>query len=170
MKNGVVMFIYKEDVIQSKAYHSLWERKEIVKKWEQQYKRQWGKNCVIQIVPTCDINAVLEDGTNKKHINDKSLRFTNEFNKSLNTYKMEKQKGTYVSRSVHTKLQMENHRLLKDIKTMVMDIDGKGSDVFSKWRSHFKSQNDFNNMLREIAKKELPKLRAKIDSNPNSFK
>lgn len=78
MKKGVIMFIYREDVIESKAYHTVWERKMIIRKWGEKYKRQWGEECVIQIFPTYDVHAVLQDGTNQKNINDKPIRFNNE--------------------------------------------------------------------------------------------
>lgn len=63
-------------------------------------------------------------------------------------------RGKYVSRAAFAKLQAENHRLKKDIHTMVT---GSIPDViFVKEKYH----KEFYG-LREIAKKELPALKAK---------
>lgn len=81
-----------------------------------------------------------------------------------------KEKGKYVSRAVYAKLQAEKNRLYNDIRVMVDDRSGKGIQTWLKWERHFKKEQQLHNMLREIAKEELPKLQAKIDSNPKAFK
>ncbi len=75
MKSGSIMLIYKEDVIDVKAYHKVWYRKEIIKEWAEIYKRQWSE-CALQIIPSIDYQMVNLDGTNKtqrQHYKDKII-------------------------------------------------------------------------------------------------
>ena len=66
-------------------------------------------------------------------------------------------KGKYVSRAAFAKMQAEKQRLYNDIR--LMSIGGaEGGVVWSKWRKHFKFQNEFNAALREIAERELPEI------------
>jgi hypothetical protein len=69
-------------------------------------------------------------------------------------------KGKYVTRAAFAKMQAEKQRLYNDIKLMATG-GAEGGIVWSKWRKHFKIQNEFNAALREIAKRELPALRLK---------
>ena len=96
-------------------------------------------------------------------------------------------KGKYVTRAAFAKLQGEKQRLEKDIKLMVKG-ESEGVKAWAKWRKHYKFWDDINYLLKEIAKKELPKLRKqfglkddspydkdgmmrpKLDSNPKAFK
>jgi len=82
MKKGVVMFVYRDEVIESKAYQSVWERKDIVKKWEVKYKRQWGEKCAIQILPKSNIKAINLDGTNKRGVNGATFRFRESYERA----------------------------------------------------------------------------------------
>jgi len=91
---------------------------------------------------------------------------------------MKKERGKYVTRAAFAKLQGEKNRLFNDIKSMVENKDGSGGSVWNKWRAYFKKENLFNEALREIAEKELPKLRKKypdlgkpkLDSAKGAFK
>lgn len=69
-------------------------------------------------------------------------------------------RGTYVSRAAFAKLQGEKNRLMEDIRLMA-EGGVTGGLVWQKWRKHFKVQAQINEALREIAKKELPKLKKK---------
>ena len=88
-------------------------------------------------------------------------------------------RGKYVTRAAFAKMQAEKQRLQNDIKTIVKGGED-GLKVWTKWRKHYKFWDDINLCLKEIAKRELPKLRekygikdltdAKVDSNPRAFK
>jgi hypothetical protein len=69
-------------------------------------------------------------------------------------------RGKYVSRAAFAKMQAEKQRLYEDIR-LIVSGGAVGGVTWSKWRKHFKIQNEFDAMLREIAKKELPKLQEK---------
>lgn len=89
-------------------------------------------------------------------------------------------RGKYVSRAAFAKLQAENHRLKKDIHTMVTGSIPDVIFVKEIYRKEFQFWKDIQDGLREIAKKELPALKAKygikdltdakLDSNPKAFK
>lgn len=64
-------------------------------------------------------------------------------------------KGKYVTRAAFAKMQAEKQRLFNDIRLMAMG-GAEGGTIWYKWRKYFKIRNDFNNILREIAQKELP--------------
>jgi hypothetical protein len=67
-------------------------------------------------------------------------------------------RGKYVSRAVYAKLQAENHRLMEDIR--LMSVGGvEGGVTWTKWRKHFKSKDQFMQVLRSVAQKEFPKGR-----------
>lgn len=72
-------------------------------------------------------------------------------------------RGKYVTRAAFAKMQAENQRLKNDIKTIVMDTNGRGRAVFNKWRQEFQFWNDIQDGLREIAKRELPALKEKYN-------
>lgn len=88
-------------------------------------------------------------------------------------------RGKYVSRASFAKMQAEKQRLFNDIRLMATG-GAEGGIVWSKWRKYFKIQNEWNEALREIARRELPALKAKygikdltdakLDSNPKAFK
>ena len=66
--------------------------------------------------------------------------------------------GTYVSRSVYTKLQMENKRLLADLRTICCgDISPEKILLRVKWRDKFEKDDAFNSMLQDFAKKHFSK-------------
>lgn len=73
-------------------------------------------------------------------------------------------------------MQAERHRLIKDIQTIIEDTGGGRQEVLQKWAKHFREKKWLNEALREIAKKELPRLQAmygtlpKLDKNPKAFK
>lgn len=76
-------------------------------------------------------------------------------------------RGTYVSRAVFTKMQMERDRLLKDIRTMVMSKSiAEVVLLKDKWRNEFEKGKWLTDALKEKAKEMLP---AKLDSNPGAF-
>lgn len=79
-------------------------------------------------------------------------------------------KGTYVSRAVFAKQQAEIHRLKKDIYTLVMGSMPEAILLKEKYRKEFEFWNEIKTELKKLAEKELPKLRAKLDSNPKAFK
>lgn len=79
-------------------------------------------------------------------------------------------KGKYVSRAVFAKLQSENHRLKHDIYTMLMVDSIEAIRIRQKYRKEFRFWEQINAELKKIAKEELPKLKAKIDSNPKAFR
>lgn len=62
-------------------------------------------------------------------------------------------KGTYVSRAVYTKLQMENKRLLADLKTICTGISFDSVCCRAKWSEHFRKEKEFNDLILEALKK-----------------
>lgn len=88
-------------------------------------------------------------------------------------------RGKYVSRAAFAKMQAEKQRLMEDIRLMVSG-SAEGGTIWNKWRRHFRFNARLDQALREIAAKELPKLKEKygikdltdpkIDSNPKAFK
>lgn len=70
-------------------------------------------------------------------------------------------RGKYVTRAAFAKMQGERDRLKKDIHTLVT---GSIPDVIflkEKYRKEYKFWKDIQDGLREIAKRELPALKAK---------
>ena len=61
-----------------------------------------------------------------------------------------------VNRSIYQKCVEENKRLKKDIEALVM-IDDKEETrkVFVRWREHFKSQREFNELMKSVAKEYI---------------
>jgi hypothetical protein len=61
-----------------------------------------------------------------------------------------------VSRSTYQKCAEENKRLKKDIEALVM-IDDKAETkkVFVRWLEHFKSQREFNALMKSVAKEYI---------------
>lgn len=81
-----------------------------------------------------------------------------------------------VSRSTYQKCAEENKRLKKDIEALVM-IDSKEETkkVFVRWREHFKSQRQFNALMRTVAKEyirehkdELPDFLTRAVEDPSN--
>lgn len=81
-----------------------------------------------------------------------------------------------VSRSTYQKCAEENKRLKKDIEALVM-IDSKEEtkEVFVRWREHFKSQRQFNALMRTVAKEyirehkdELPDFLTRAVEEPSN--
>lgn len=65
--------------------------------------------------------------------------------------------GTYISKSVWAKVTEENKSLKKDIYDMVAPVKSgkdliKSQQVRMKWRKKFQRQQQFINMLTDIAK------------------
>ena len=75
-----------------------------------------------------------------------------------------------LARAAFAKMQAEKQRLEKDIRIMVMGSMPDSILVKQKYRKQFKFWDDIMDGLREIAKEELPRLKAKLDSNPKAFK
>lgn len=81
-----------------------------------------------------------------------------------------------VSRSIYQKCAEENKRLKKDIEALVM-IDSKEEtkEVFVRWREHFKSQRQFNALMRTVVKEyirehkdELPDFLTRAVEEPSN--
>lgn len=84
-------------------------------------------------------------------------------------------RGKYVSRAAFAKMQGEKQRLEKDIYLMVMGGVAISVDIQMKWIAKFEKNKKLSDMLREIARKELPNYKdnfpgPKLDSNPKAFK
>lgn len=89
-------------------------------------------------------------------------------------------RGKYVSRAAFAKMQAEKQRLEKDIYFIIMGEIKDSFPVRIKWKEKFERDKELSDMLREIAKQELPKLKEKygikdltdpkIDQNPKAFK
>lgn len=67
----------------------------------------------------------------------------------------------YVSRAAFAKMQAEKQRLEKDIYLMVMGEMKTHFAIRMKWKKKFEKDKQLSDMLREIAKQELPKLKEK---------
>jgi len=67
----------------------------------------------------------------------------------------------YVSRAAFAKMQAEKKRLQKDIYVMIMGSIDESFKVWRQYHKKFMQDKELADMLREIARKELPKLRAK---------
>jgi hypothetical protein len=67
-------------------------------------------------------------------------------------------KGTYVSRAAFAKMQADRDRLKKALYIITMGGKEKGLKVFSEWRQKFLEEQQLNELLREYARKELPRL------------
>ena len=72
-------------------------------------------------------------------------------------------KGTYVSRAVYTKLQMENKSLLKDLYSIVMTMHPDAILTRIKWKDKFTSEKMFREMMQELL---LTKKKGPGDGQP----
>jgi hypothetical protein len=70
-------------------------------------------------------------------------------------------RGKYVTRAAFAKMQAEKQRLKNDIYKMVMGTSEDFVEIFDKYEKEFHFWKDLEDGLREIAKKELPKLKEK---------
>lgn len=78
-------------------------------------------------------------------------------------------KGTYVSRAVYTKLQIENKALLQDIYNIVM-MKADGIRARKKWQDKFNSDKKFYDELRAILlPTEQPKIRVFTKEQENEI-
>lgn len=70
-------------------------------------------------------------------------------------------RGKYVSRAAFAKMQADRDRLKKALYVITMGSKEKGLKVFREWRQKFLEEQHLNQMLREYALKELPKMAEK---------
>lgn len=74
---------------------------------------------------------------------------------------MNNSRGKYVSRAAFAKMQADRDRMKKDLYLITMGGKEKGLEVFRKWKQKFLEQQYLNDMLKEYALKELPKMAEK---------